>query len=37
MYEKKPFTIDDQVHQLKDRGLFISESDNIQHYLSHIS
>ncbi|WP_104385643.1 Abi family protein [Sphingobacterium sp. HMA12] len=37
MYEKKAFTIDDQIQQLKDRGLFISEFDNIQHYLSHIS
>lgn len=27
MYEKKAFTIEEQVQQLKDRGLFISESD----------
>jgi len=30
MYEKKAFTIKEQVQQLKDRGLFISELDKMK-------
>lgn len=37
MYNKQAFTIQQQVDQLKDRGLIINEDDNAEHYLSHIS
>ena len=37
MYNKTAFTIDDQIAQLKFRGLSITESDNAEHFLSHIS
>jgi len=37
MYDKKAFTITQQIQQLTDRGLIIRESDNVEHYLSHIS
>lgn len=30
MYGKKAFKIEEQVQQLKDRGLFISESDKMK-------
>ena len=29
MYEKKSFTVEEQVQQFKDHGLFISESDKM--------
>jgi abortive infection bacteriophage resistance protein len=37
MYTKLAFTIQQQIDQLKERGLAISEKDNAPHYLSHIS
>lgn len=37
MYDKKPFTIEQQINQLRERGLVITETDNITHFLSHIS
>src|SRR5690606_34050020 len=37
MYDKQAFTIDEQIKQLKRRGLIISSSDNAEHYLSNIS
>ena len=37
MYEKTPFSIEQQIQQLKERGLEIIEADNATHYLSHIS
>ena len=37
MYDKQAFTIDEQIKQLKRRGLIISASDNAEHYLSNIS
>ena len=37
MFEKRAFSIQEQIDQLKERGLVIEESDNAEHYLSHIS
>lgn len=37
MYYKKAFTIKQQIEQLTERGLIITETDNIAHFLSHIS
>lgn len=37
MYNKKAFTIDQQIAQLKARGLEIKDEDRIEHFLSHIS
>jgi abortive infection bacteriophage resistance protein len=37
MYTKISLTIEEQITQLKARGLFISESDLATHFLSHIS
>ncbi|WP_437921513.1 Abi family protein [Sphingobacterium sp. LRF_L2] len=37
MYNKEAFTIQQQIDRLKDRGLSISDSDDVSHYLSHIS
>jgi abortive infection bacteriophage resistance protein len=37
MYTKVPFTVDQQIAQLKQRGLEILATDNAQHFLSHIS
>ncbi len=37
MYNKTAFTIDEQIVQLKNRGLLILDSDNAEHFLSHIS
>ncbi|SKC02811.1 Abortive infection bacteriophage resistance protein [Sphingobacterium nematocida] len=37
MYNKQAFSIEQQIQQLKERGLTIQDSDNAPHYLSHIS
>lgn len=37
MYNKISLTIDEQIKQLRQRGLFISDSDFAQHFLSPIS
>ncbi len=37
MYNKQAYTIQQQIEQLKQRGLIISEEDDAPHYLSHIS
>ena len=37
MYNKQAYTIEQQISQLKERGLNISEKDNAPHFLSHIS
>lgn len=37
MYLKNAFTILEQINQLKERGLEITDSDNCEHYLNHIS
>ena len=37
MFEKLPFTIQEQIERLQERGLIISPEDNANHYLSHIS
>ncbi len=37
MFEKLPFTIEEQIERLKERGLIITPNDNASHYLSHIS
>lgn len=37
MYTKKAFTIEQQIEQLKQRGLEITEEDNGEHHLKHIS
>ena len=37
MFNKLPLTIQEQIEQLKQRGLQISSSDNAKHHLSHIS
>jgi len=37
MFEKKASSIQEQIVKLKERGLAIEESDNAEHYLSHIS
>ena len=37
MFEKPPFTIEQQIERLKERGLIIFPEDNANHYLSHIS
>lgn len=37
MYNKQAYTIEQQINQLKERGLNISEKDNAPHFLSHIS
>ena len=37
MFEKLPFTIEEQIQRLKERGLIITDDDNAVHYLSHIS
>lgn len=37
MYLKSAFTIREQINQLKERGLEITDSDNCEHYLNHIS
>jgi len=37
MFDKKPLTIQDQIDQLKERGLIISPEDDAAHFLSHIS
>lgn len=37
MFEKTPFTIQQQIERLQERGLIISEADNAAHHLSNIS
>jgi len=37
MYSKRPYSIQEQIQQLKTRGLEINDSDNAEHYLSQIS
>lgn len=37
MFEKRPFTIQEQIERLETRGLIITPEDNATHYLSHIS
>ena len=37
MFEKKPLTINEQIDQLKKRGLAIQDIDNAEHYLNQIS
>lgn len=37
MYTKEAFTIEQQIAQLKARGLEIKKEDNCEHFLSHIS
>lgn len=37
MFTKRAFTIEEQISQLKARGLNINADDNAEHYLSHIS
>ena len=37
LYNKQPTTVDDQIMQLKTRGLQISDVDLARHYLSNIS
>jgi len=37
MFKKEAITIQDQIEQLKERGLIIKETDNAEHYLSQIS
>ncbi|SEK79909.1 hypothetical protein SAMN05661044_01177 [Olivibacter domesticus] len=37
MYDKKAFTIKQQIEQLIERGLIITETGNIAHFLSLIS
>ncbi|MES2445796.1 MAG: Abi family protein [Bacteroidota bacterium] len=37
MYNKIPFTIEEQINQLQQRGLFISNAGLAKHFLSHIS
>lgn len=37
MYNKIPLTIDEQINQLQQRGLFISDITLAKHFLSHIS
>ncbi|MBK5210614.1 MAG: Abi family protein [Flavobacteriaceae bacterium] len=37
MFDKKAFTIQEQIEQLQKRGLNITKEDNIEHCLSHIS
>lgn len=37
MFNKSAFTIQQQIAQLKERGLIIADNDDADHYLSHIS
>lgn len=37
IYDKKTFTIDEHIEQLKKRGLIINDKDLAKHYLSHVS
>lgn len=37
MFIKPALTVEQQIQQLKDRGLVVLEEDNATHYLSHIS
>ena len=37
MFEKRAFTIQEQIAQLRSRGLIINPEDEAEHYLSHIS
>ena len=37
MFEKEAKTVQEQIDKLKNRGLVITETDNAEHYLSHIS
>lgn len=37
MYNKQPLTVDEQIAQLIERGLSISDSNLASHFLSHIS
>ncbi len=37
MFTKKAITVSEQISQLKKRGLIITDKDNAEHYLSHIS
>lgn len=37
MFQKPAFTIQEQIEQLKKRGLIIEPTDQAEHYLSHIS
>lgn len=37
MFNKNAFTIQQQIEQLKQRGLIITDKDEADHYLSHIS
>lgn len=37
MFEKKAFTITQQIERLQERGLIITSMDKADHYLSHIS
>lgn len=37
MFEKRAFTIPEQINQLKERGLVIKPEDEAEHYLAHIS
>jgi abortive infection bacteriophage resistance protein len=37
MFDKKAFTISEQIERLQERGLVINEADNAPHFLAHIS
>ena len=37
MFDKRAFTIQEQIAQLKSRGFIINPEDEAEHYLSHIS
>lgn len=37
MFDKKAFTIQKQIEQLKERGLLILQEDNAEHWLSNVS
>jgi abortive infection bacteriophage resistance protein len=37
VYNKRPFRIDEQIQQLKDRGLLVPDESLAGHYLSHVS
>jgi abortive infection bacteriophage resistance protein len=37
MFSKRAYTIQEQINQLKERGLEINDSDNAEHFLSQIS
>lgn len=37
LYDKKTFTIEQQIQQLRDRGMVITDEDQAKHYLSQVS